>query len=81
MNKSRKRALLIGPFSSSHFQVVVEAVSGFQLRIKFIPSDSPSSADLLLVTQSFGNSECNIPRLFKILSTCYVKKTSSNFRT
>lgn len=63
-----KRALVIGPFSSPHFQVFISAISDFGLRIKFIPSDSPSRKDIDHVRNSVGSRFISAPLIHKIIS-------------
>ena len=67
-SRTRKRVLVIGPFSSPHFQVLISSLSDFGLRILFIPSDSPSVKDLSFTEYSEGSSVKSSPFIFRVIS-------------
>jgi hypothetical protein len=63
-----KRVLVIGMFSSPHFQTMISAVVKFGLRATFIPSDSPKSHDISSISKIISPYRCRIPIVYKLLS-------------
>jgi glycosyltransferase involved in cell wall biosynthesis len=66
--RNHKRALVIGPFSSPHFQTVISAVAKLGISATFIPSDSPTADDFSLISKSISHYKCRIPIVYKFFS-------------
>jgi hypothetical protein len=65
---SRKRVLIIGMFSSSHFQIMISALAKLGLRATFIPSDSPTKNDISSISKNISLHSCRIPIVYRLLS-------------
>lgn len=64
-----KRVLVIGPFSSPHFQVMISAVAKFGFRTTFIPSDLPTKHDMSSISKNILSFRARIPMLYRLLSS------------